>query len=75
MLHNDAIESTARRRDGSQIARSRAPRAQQVLLYARSARTCDLRRTVGGSCAVWMLLGCCLSAVWVLLGCCLGAAW
>eukprot|EP00974_Lingulodinium_polyedra_P078519 7603662-Lingulodinium_polyedra.AAC.1 len=43
-LRNDAVESTARRRDGSPIARSRAPRAQQYLLRAWNAQTCNLRR-------------------------------
>eukprot|EP00974_Lingulodinium_polyedra_P096183 9324441-Lingulodinium_polyedra.AAC.1 len=33
MLHNDVVESTARRRSGSQMARSRTSCARQFLLY------------------------------------------
>eukprot|EP00974_Lingulodinium_polyedra_P109363 10581680-Lingulodinium_polyedra.AAC.1 len=76
MLHNDAVESNARRRNGSQIARSRTPRAQQFLLYAWRKRASDLRRTVGWYCldALWMLLARCLDAASMLLGRCSGAA-
>eukprot|EP00974_Lingulodinium_polyedra_P104551 10121289-Lingulodinium_polyedra.AAC.1 len=63
-LHNGAVASTVRHRNGSQIARSRAPCAQQFLLYTCNVRTCDLQ-----------LLGCCLGAAYMLLGYCLGAVW
>eukprot|EP00974_Lingulodinium_polyedra_P047170 4524080-Lingulodinium_polyedra.AAC.1 len=34
ILHNDTVESTMRRRGGLEIARSRAPRARQILARA-----------------------------------------
>eukprot|EP00974_Lingulodinium_polyedra_P129237 11209301-Lingulodinium_polyedra.AAC.1 len=46
MLHNGAVESTVCRHNGSEIARSRTPRAHQKLARAWSARARDLRAGV-----------------------------
>eukprot|EP00974_Lingulodinium_polyedra_P055567 5344590-Lingulodinium_polyedra.AAC.1 len=39
---NDAVESTVCRHSGSQIARARVPCERQKLVFAWSARACDL---------------------------------
>eukprot|EP00974_Lingulodinium_polyedra_P009492 909186-Lingulodinium_polyedra.AAC.1 len=43
MPRKDVVESSLRRRNGSQTARSRAPRADRKPPRAWSAQTCDFR--------------------------------
>eukprot|EP00974_Lingulodinium_polyedra_P094480 9158226-Lingulodinium_polyedra.AAC.1 len=70
MMHNNAFKSTVRRRNGSQIGRSRTSRAQQFLRGAWSARTRASRRTAAGNCLDAASGGAC-----VLLANCLRAPW
>eukprot|EP00974_Lingulodinium_polyedra_P126832 11199760-Lingulodinium_polyedra.AAC.1 len=53
-MHNDVAESMFRRRNRMRPARSRAPRADQLVVRAWTAQTCGLHahttRAVSGLC-------------------------